>query len=80
MKSSLYSELPEVLFAEKDPDTITQEIVNIYENFSGRTLTRSDPVRLFIDAIILTIIQQRNVIDHAAKMNLLAYAEGDISR
>ena len=33
-------------------------------------------MRLFLDTVILTIIQQRNLIDHAAKMNLLAYSSG----
>ena len=75
-KSNLFPNLADLNFAEKDPDTITREIISLYENISGRTLARADPVRLFIDAIILAIIQQRNSIDHAAKMNLLAYAEG----
>ncbi len=33
-------------------------------------------MRLFIDAVILAVIQQRNLIDHSAKMNLLAYSSG----
>ena len=33
-------------------------------------------MRLFLDAVILSIIQQRNLIDFAAKQNLLAYASG----
>ena len=75
-KSELFSALPDVTFAEKDPDTIQREIIRLYEDASGRTLARADPVRLFIDAIILAVIQQRNIIDNAAKMNLLAYASG----
>ena len=76
-KSDLFPSLSDIAFAEKDPDTITQELVNLYEQVSGRTLARADPVRLFIDAIILAIVHQRNVIDNAAKMNLLAYASGE---
>ena len=76
MKSELFSSLPDVNFADKDPDTIQREIIRLYEDSSGRTLARADPVRLFIDAIILAVIQQRNVIDSAAKMNLLAYSSG----
>ena len=68
--------MSEVIFAEKDPDKITAEILNIYETLTGRTLARADPVRLFLDAVILAIIQQRNLIDFAAKQNLLAYASG----
>ena len=33
-------------------------------------------MRLFLDTIILAVIQQRNLIDFAAKQNLLAYASG----
>ncbi len=68
--------MQDVSFADKDPDTITKEIISLYESVSGRTLARADPVRLFIDAIILAVIQQRNIIDRSAKMNLLAYAQG----
>ena len=75
-KSDLFPSLAEVLFAEKNPDTVTAEILALYEQTSGRTLGRADPVRLFIDAVILAVIQQRNIIDYAAKMNLLAYASG----
>ena len=75
--SELFPTLSDIAFAEKDPDVITQEVLSLYENLSGRTLARSDPVRLFLDAVILIIIQQRNLIDYAAKQNLLAYAEGE---
>ena len=77
MKSDLFPSLSDIAFAEKDPDKITAELVSLYEQSSGRTLARADPVRLFIDAIILAVIQQRNIIDYAAKQNLLAYATGE---
>ena len=76
-KSDLFPGLAEISFAQVDPDTITRQIINAYENASGRTLALSDPVRLFLDTIILIIIQQRNLIDIAAKNNLIAYAEGE---
>ena len=75
-KSDLFPSLSELLFAQKDPRTVTDEILSLYEQTSGRTLGRADPVRLFIDAVILAVVQQRNIIDYAAKMNLLAYASG----
>ena len=76
-KSELFSSLPDIDFAAKDPDTITQEVISRYELITGRSLARADPVRLFLNAVILELVQQRNAIDFAAKMNLLAYAEGD---
>ena len=75
-KSDLFPALADINFAQKDPDSITREIINSYEAFSGRTLAPADPVRLFLDTISLIIIQQRNIIDIAAKNNLIAYAEG----
>ena len=76
-KSELFSALNDVNFADYDPDTIESEIISLYESISGRTLSRSDPVKLFLNCIILALIQQRNLIDKSAKNNLLAYAAGD---
>lgn len=76
MKSELFNYLEDVNFAEKDPSTIESEIIKTYESLTDRTLARGDPIRLFLNAIILALIQQRNVIDIAAKNNLLAYASG----
>ena len=39
-KSELFPNLSEVIFAEKDPDKITSEILSIYESLTGRTLTQ----------------------------------------
>ena len=76
MKSELFNYLEDVEFAEKDPSIIESEILKIYEDMTGRTLARADPVRILLNVIILMLIQQRNVIDIAAKNNLLAYASG----
>lgn len=76
MKSDLFPALEDITFAQKDPDAITAEVISRYELLTGRSLSRGDPVRLFLNAIILALVQQRNVIDHAAKMNLLAYSSG----
>ena len=77
MKSDLFPALEDIVFAAKTPEDIEREIINTYENLSGRTLARGDPVRLFLETIILIIIHQRSLIDYSAKQNLLAYAEGD---
>ncbi len=75
-KSELFPALDDISFADKNPDNITREILERYNNLTGRSLKPADPVRLFFDAVILAIIQQRNIIDIAAKSNLLAYASG----
>ena len=77
MKSDLFPALADIVFAEKAADVIESEIITQYETLAGRTLAKGDPVRLFLEAIVLVIVQQRALIDYAAKQNLLAYAEGD---
>ncbi len=76
MKSELFPGLTDIIFAEKSADEIEREIITLYEKISDRSLAQGDPIRLFLNTIILIIIQQRNLIDNAAKQNLLAYAEG----
>ena len=76
-KSELFPSLNEIIFASKDTSAIEREIINLYEQLADRTLSRADPVRLFLEAVTLIIIQQRNIIDFTGKMNLLAYATGD---
>lgn len=75
--SELFPSLPEILFAERDPETVESEIITQYENLSGRTLAKGDPIRLFLEAVALIIIQQRYLIDYTGKQNLLAYSEGN---
>ena len=68
--------LPKITFAEKDAETILSELVARYEQYTGTTLYPGDPVRLFLSTIAYELVLQRNKIDFAAKMNLLAYATG----
>lgn len=76
-KSDLFPNLEEITFCGKDVDTITQEVISRYESITGRSLARADPVRLFLNTVIYELVLQRNSIDLAAKMNLLAYAYGE---
>ena len=77
MKSELFANLADIVFAQKAANEIESEIITLYEDMSGRTLARGDTVRLFLECIVLIIVQQRSVIDYAAKQNLLAYADGN---
>lgn len=70
------SNLPDIVFAERDPVVIEAQIIAVYEALTGRSLARADPVRLFLESVAAVIAQQRSVIDYSAKMNLLAYASG----
>lgn len=71
------SNLPEVSFASRNTADIEQAVITGYETASGRSLAKGDPVRLFLLSIAALIAQQRSLIDHAGKMNLLHYSEGD---
>lgn len=77
MKSELFPALNDIVFAEKSGEEIEADVISIYEYIAGRTLAKGDPIRLFLEAIVLLIVHQRSLIDYAAKQNLLAYAEGD---
>lgn len=68
--------LPEVLFAEKDPSVILQNVLASYENQTGRTLYPGDPVTLLLKSLSYVLAVQNSMIDLAAKQNLLAYATG----
>lgn len=67
----------EITFADTDTGKIKDNIIQIYESLSGRTLARADPIRLFLESVAAIIVQQRVIIDYGAKMNLLYYAEGN---
>ena len=77
MKSDLFPGLADIVFAEKSADAIESDIITLYETLADRTLAKGDPVRLFLESIVLIIVHQRSLIDYAAKQNLLAYAEDD---
>ena len=69
--------LPELHFVETDASKVEQDVITTYEQISGKSLAPGDPVRLFLESLAYLIAQQRFVIDHAARMNLLGYAKGD---
>lgn len=69
--------LPSITFAEKDASIIEAEIIDQYEETSGVILADADPRKKLLQSEVPIIAGQRNVIDKAAKRNLLAYADGD---
>lgn len=69
--------LPEVSFVQTDPEKIKAEIICNFESVSGRTLATADPVRMFLLSVAEIIIQQRVLINMAARNNLLSYATGE---
>ena len=77
MKSELFPALNDITFAEKSGEEIEVAVISTYENLASRALAKGDPIRLFLEAIVLLIVQLRSLIDYSAKQNLLAYAGGD---
>lgn len=69
--------LPKIEFASKDVAQIEADVITVYEAIAERKLAPGDPVRLFLQAIVKLIAQQRLLIDYAAKQNLLAHASED---
>jgi phage-related baseplate assembly protein len=69
--------LPAVEFCTTDATKVESTVIVAYEAITGRKLYPGDPVRLLLESVSLIISQQRNIIDFAAKMNLLSYAVGD---
>ena len=69
--------LPDITFAESDPEAVDLQILTTVEALLGRKLARADPLRLFLRGIEALMIQQRILIDECAKQGLLAYATED---
>lgn len=65
--------LPAINFAEKSATEIRASIITATEAIIGRSLADGDPLRLFLESIATIIINQRSIIDFAAKQNLLSY-------
>ena len=60
MKSELFPALNDIVFAEKSGEEIEADVISIYEDIAGRTLAKGDPIRLFLEAIVLLIVHQRS--------------------
>ncbi len=69
--------LADIQFCDTDTQTVEQNIITVYESIKGTSLYPGDPVRLFLETLAAVIVQQRSIIDHAGKQNLLKYARED---
>lgn len=66
--------LPEPSFIDRDPSQVTAELVETYEQMTGRTLHPAQVERVMIDLIAYRESLLRIAVQEAAKQNLLAYA------
>ena len=68
---------PDVSFVNTDSETILSEMIAGFEEITGRKLYPASPERLFIAWCAAVIIQQRVLINEAARMNVPRYAKGE---
>ena len=72
------TQLPEPNFIDRDPEIITKEWVELYEQKSGKVLHPAQIERLMIDVGAYRETVLRMKIQETAKQNLLSYAPLDI--
>lgn len=68
------NDLPDFNFCEKDGSVTEASILSGYEAVAKVSLAAGDPVRLFMEALALVVVTQRQVIDQTGKQNMLAFA------
>lgn len=69
--------LPNINFVETDTEKILAELISKYEAMTGRTLYPADPVRVFILWIASVMVQERVLINEAARANMPRFAKGE---
>jgi phage-related baseplate assembly protein len=68
------NDLPRPEFVDRDPEAITQELVDQYERMTGKTLQPGQWERVFIDVIAYRDALIRQQLQLTGEQNLLAYA------
>lgn len=69
-------DLPEPDFIDRDPQTITNELIALYEEKTGKTLYPGQVDRIWVDIIAYRETLLRIRIQESAKQNLVRYASG----
>ncbi|MFB4326001.1 baseplate J/gp47 family protein [Priestia sp. BR_2] len=70
--------MSEIKFIDDDPQVTINNILKMHEAITGRQLYPADPERLFILSLCEIIVQQKVLINEAAKQSLLRYATGEV--
>lgn len=68
---------PDIAFLDTDPETILAGMIAEFEGVTGRKLYPASPERLFIAWCASVVVQQRVLINEAARMNVPRYAKGE---
>lgn len=77
MTMSKLDNLADIVFVDADAGEVESYVIGRYEAITGRTLSKGDPVRLFLLTISALIVLLLNKINETGKQNLLRYATGD---
>lgn len=72
-----FKNLPEINFLKETVEEILDKAQKILEAELGRKISRADPLMLLLKSLVAIIYQLLNLINDAAKQNLLAYARGE---
>lgn len=65
------------VLAQKDPATVLAEALATYKQQTGVTLAPADPRRLHLQALLLLLAQQRQLIDFSGKQSLLRFVSDE---
>jgi len=68
---------PDINFVDTDAERLINALVQGYEHITGDTLFPADPRRIFILWIAKIMIQERVIINEAARQNVPRYAEDE---
>lgn len=71
------TDYPNVFFCETDSAAILAELVEKYEEITGRTLAAADPVMLFIEWMAAAVSQINININETGRQNVPRYADGE---
>lgn len=66
-----------IKFVETDPTVYERQLIEAYENLTGRTLNPADPERLLINLLTYAITVCAINIDETGRLNLLATSRGE---
>lgn len=72
-----FKNLPEIEFCNANAEMVKNIVFGKYQEITGRSLAKGDPVRLFLLSISSSIVLLLNKINETGKQNLLAFAGGN---
>jgi phage-related baseplate assembly protein len=67
---------PDIEFVNTDTDALVKSLVSAYETMTGKSLAPASPERIFILWVADILVQQRALINWAAKQNVPRFATG----